>query len=270
MALIKCKECEHQVSDKAKSCPNCGCPIEANYNEIGMPQPLITAPKVKEEKRYSVAIPLIFGIAAYIILSVVLCKQLDKGAASIETAIEDDVMTCGLVCFVITCFIAKSNIDRLIYLAVIVLVSWMSIANWEELMYGSAVIVFVAEFAIIIVAAIKRNRPTRLSQSGIVCVDSLFALPLVALLLFYGFAGAKSAFSEVNAPILNKVLWFIGGSIAFYLNWLFLKWFFKKEITNSETRKIANNVALGLLGVTFFAAVLFGIIILMAYLQYKQ
>ena len=28
MALIKCKECGHEVSDKASVCPNCGCPIE--------------------------------------------------------------------------------------------------------------------------------------------------------------------------------------------------------------------------------------------------
>lgn len=28
MALIKCSECGHDVSDKATSCPNCGCPIE--------------------------------------------------------------------------------------------------------------------------------------------------------------------------------------------------------------------------------------------------
>ena len=28
MALIKCKECGHGVSDKASACPNCGCPIE--------------------------------------------------------------------------------------------------------------------------------------------------------------------------------------------------------------------------------------------------
>lgn len=27
MALIKCDECGKEVSDKAKSCPNCGCPI---------------------------------------------------------------------------------------------------------------------------------------------------------------------------------------------------------------------------------------------------
>ena len=28
MALIKCIECGNQVSDKAKSCPECGCPVE--------------------------------------------------------------------------------------------------------------------------------------------------------------------------------------------------------------------------------------------------
>lgn len=29
MALIKCNECGHEVSDKASMCPNCGCPIES-------------------------------------------------------------------------------------------------------------------------------------------------------------------------------------------------------------------------------------------------
>lgn len=28
MALIKCKECGHEMSDKASVCPHCGCPIE--------------------------------------------------------------------------------------------------------------------------------------------------------------------------------------------------------------------------------------------------
>lgn len=28
MALFKCKECGHDISDKASVCPNCGCPIE--------------------------------------------------------------------------------------------------------------------------------------------------------------------------------------------------------------------------------------------------
>ena len=32
MALIKCKECGHDVSDKASKCPNCGCPIQTEGN----------------------------------------------------------------------------------------------------------------------------------------------------------------------------------------------------------------------------------------------
>ena len=28
MALIKCNECGHEVSDKASACPKCGCPID--------------------------------------------------------------------------------------------------------------------------------------------------------------------------------------------------------------------------------------------------
>ncbi len=30
MAMIKCPECGRDVSDKAPSCPNCGCPINSN------------------------------------------------------------------------------------------------------------------------------------------------------------------------------------------------------------------------------------------------
>lgn len=37
MALIKCPECEKDVSDKAPSCPNCGCPIE-KYAQSGTVQ----------------------------------------------------------------------------------------------------------------------------------------------------------------------------------------------------------------------------------------
>ena len=29
MALIKCVECSGKVSDRAESCPHCGCPVEA-------------------------------------------------------------------------------------------------------------------------------------------------------------------------------------------------------------------------------------------------
>ena len=31
--LIKCPECDLQVSDKASACPHCGCPMQANINQ---------------------------------------------------------------------------------------------------------------------------------------------------------------------------------------------------------------------------------------------
>lgn len=34
MALIKCKECGHEVSDKASECPHCGCPISQEKSNI--------------------------------------------------------------------------------------------------------------------------------------------------------------------------------------------------------------------------------------------
>ena len=37
MAMIKCPECGHEVSDKAPTCPNCGCPIKKethNHNSM--------------------------------------------------------------------------------------------------------------------------------------------------------------------------------------------------------------------------------------------
>lgn len=34
MALIKCPECGKEISDRAKACPNCGCPIEATPDDL--------------------------------------------------------------------------------------------------------------------------------------------------------------------------------------------------------------------------------------------
>lgn len=32
MSLIKCSECGHEVSEKAFTCPNCGCPINPTHS----------------------------------------------------------------------------------------------------------------------------------------------------------------------------------------------------------------------------------------------
>lgn len=33
MAMIQCPECGKQISDKAATCPNCGCPVKEVINE---------------------------------------------------------------------------------------------------------------------------------------------------------------------------------------------------------------------------------------------
>ena len=52
MALIKCKECQKEISDKAKVCIHCGCPIE----EIELKKKLENKKKFndlsKEQKQY--------------------------------------------------------------------------------------------------------------------------------------------------------------------------------------------------------------------------
>lgn len=45
MALIKCTECEHMISDRASACPNCGCPID----NVGIIQEEIIDPEPKKK-----------------------------------------------------------------------------------------------------------------------------------------------------------------------------------------------------------------------------
>ena len=57
MALIKCPECGHQVSDKAATCPNCGVAIAGNpdiapkQTETQLSETRQTEPKGKKSKQ---------------------------------------------------------------------------------------------------------------------------------------------------------------------------------------------------------------------------
>jgi TM2 domain-containing membrane protein YozV len=62
MSLINCPECNKEISNRASSCPNCGCPIVKQQN---MSQPI--APQ-QEQKSRSTAILLsllLGGIGAH-------------------------------------------------------------------------------------------------------------------------------------------------------------------------------------------------------------
>lgn len=68
MALIKCPECGKEISDKASSCPNCGCPIEIQKTEVSgdiSDQLIIEQPLKKSNKK-------IIPIAAVLIIVVII------------------------------------------------------------------------------------------------------------------------------------------------------------------------------------------------------
>ena len=55
MALIKCPECGNEVSDKAVSCPQCGCPLVAS---ITIPYE-DTNENVKKGNKLKIILPVI-------------------------------------------------------------------------------------------------------------------------------------------------------------------------------------------------------------------
>ena len=53
MAIIKCKECKKEASEKAKNCPSCGAPIK---NKIGWGGFIDLPPKKWTQRRVGVNI----------------------------------------------------------------------------------------------------------------------------------------------------------------------------------------------------------------------
>lgn len=60
MALIKCSECDADISDKASVCPKCGCPLDITKQIMS---------DAKKKKRKKVIIFLIISFAVIMVLS---------------------------------------------------------------------------------------------------------------------------------------------------------------------------------------------------------
>ena len=78
MALIKCPECGKEISDKAKSCPHCGFPIEQKDNpttkeESGNPLVVIAARGSRGYQSFTISISVLLFIicAAGFVLSII-------------------------------------------------------------------------------------------------------------------------------------------------------------------------------------------------------
>ncbi|MBV5327369.1 MAG: hypothetical protein JZU65_06980, partial [Chlorobium sp.] len=61
MALIKCSECNKDISDKATTCPGCGCPTPFNLNNPAEPADILSCSKCGYKGHVSTAILTNFG-----------------------------------------------------------------------------------------------------------------------------------------------------------------------------------------------------------------
>lgn len=78
MALIRCPECNHEISDTAKFCPNCGYVMK--QEEPIQPEPVkepekVTAPKPKKEKKKSKIKPWIIIVVVLAVVSIFFVGQ---------------------------------------------------------------------------------------------------------------------------------------------------------------------------------------------------
>jgi len=70
MALIKCPECQTEISDKAKKCPQCACPITSD-NQQGKVQTIeLTGKKYKLHLTLSSALMILTGIIGIVLFIV--------------------------------------------------------------------------------------------------------------------------------------------------------------------------------------------------------
>ena len=59
MSMIKCPECDREISDKAVSCPNCGCPIKETKIETEQE-------KINVRRKNKGEIFIFFGVISFI------------------------------------------------------------------------------------------------------------------------------------------------------------------------------------------------------------
>lgn len=67
MALIKCPECEKEISDKVKSCPNCGYPMEIDNNETQKVELSSVNIKLDENKKRKILRSILLIISIFVI-----------------------------------------------------------------------------------------------------------------------------------------------------------------------------------------------------------
>lgn len=71
MALIKCPECGKEVSDKASSCPSCGCPLATIATTVSEQATTIET-QSKKNNNVKKVLPIIIGVVVVAIIGIVI------------------------------------------------------------------------------------------------------------------------------------------------------------------------------------------------------
>ena len=97
MALIKCPECGKEISDRASTCPNCGCPVKADVSNVdnsAKDTNNTDANQISETNNKN-KIPMIIGafiaVVVLVILAIILFPKKDKDEkVATEASTEDN------------------------------------------------------------------------------------------------------------------------------------------------------------------------------------
>jgi hypothetical protein len=74
MAIVKCSECGHRISDKAKSCPSCGVSYDNTSEEVAQFIVKLVVLGVIGAALFFVIIPAIIGVLKIIGLGIFFSK----------------------------------------------------------------------------------------------------------------------------------------------------------------------------------------------------
>lgn len=93
MALITCKECKKEISDKARACPNCGCPVDMIDNQkVVEPIEKTQENDEKNDRIFLTVFIIVFSIItiAFVIASIFESnKFIDENKGVVKNVVDD-------------------------------------------------------------------------------------------------------------------------------------------------------------------------------------
>lgn len=97
MALIKCPECGKEISDRASTCPNCGCPIKADVSNVdnsAKDADKTNANQISatnQKNKTPIIIGAVIAVAILVILAIIIFPKKDKDEKfATEASTEDN------------------------------------------------------------------------------------------------------------------------------------------------------------------------------------